>query len=233
MISYNVSVVRNGLVLHLDAANVKSYPGTGTVWNDLSGLGNNGTLVNGPTFSPNYFAFDGVNDNCFHSSAPITGNSPFTVSGFFYRTGSTLQKGLWGIGGNTGYQGINSYSISGSNLISIDLWGATTLQSAVSYDLNSWNYCAWVYRGPVFSRANVSLYKNSTEYTGTALSVARGGETNTPNINLSGIIIGRAGTVDTGYAAPVNISSICFYNRALSASEIQQNFNATRGRYGI
>ena len=46
-IAYNTSIVRDGLVLHLDAANKKSYPGSGTVWSDLSGNDRNGTLLNG------------------------------------------------------------------------------------------------------------------------------------------------------------------------------------------
>ena len=60
-------IVTDGLVLYLDAGNSKSYPGTGTVWNDLSGNNNNGTLVNGPTFSSankGSIVFDGVNDGC-------------------------------------------------------------------------------------------------------------------------------------------------------------------------
>lgn len=52
-IAYNTSIVRDGLLLHLDAANVKSYPGSGTTWNDLSGKGSNGILVNGPVYSSN------------------------------------------------------------------------------------------------------------------------------------------------------------------------------------
>lgn len=44
------NIVEDGLVLYLDAANKKSYPGSGTVWKDLSGNGNDGTLTNGPTF---------------------------------------------------------------------------------------------------------------------------------------------------------------------------------------
>ena len=59
------NIVEDGLVLALDAANKKSYPGSGTVWSDLSGNSNDGTLTNGPTFSSNnsgIFSFDGAND---------------------------------------------------------------------------------------------------------------------------------------------------------------------------
>jgi hypothetical protein len=57
------NIVTDGLVMYLDAANTKSYPGSGTTWNDLSGNSNNGTLINGPTFNPNGgIDFDGTDD---------------------------------------------------------------------------------------------------------------------------------------------------------------------------
>jgi len=58
-------IVTSGLVLALDAGNTKSYPGSGTVWTDLSGNGNTGTLTNGPTFNSSNggsIVFDGVDD---------------------------------------------------------------------------------------------------------------------------------------------------------------------------
>ena len=64
-ISGGPDIVENGLVLHLDAADTNSYPGSGTLWTDLSGNGNNGTLTNGPAYSSNnkgYFSFDGTDD---------------------------------------------------------------------------------------------------------------------------------------------------------------------------
>lgn len=64
-LAHNPKIVTDGLVLCLDAANPKSYPGSGTVWSDLSGNGNNGTLVNGVGYNSNnggYLTFDGSND---------------------------------------------------------------------------------------------------------------------------------------------------------------------------
>ena len=61
-IAYNTSIVKDGLVLYLDAANIKSYPGTGTTVFNLGNNGINTTLVNGPTVSNNVFTFDGIND---------------------------------------------------------------------------------------------------------------------------------------------------------------------------
>ncbi len=78
------NIVTNGLVLHLDAANTKSYSGSGTTWTDLSGNGNNGTLTNGPTFdSANYgsVVHDGVDDYIV-GNTPVTGNTNATMTGF-------------------------------------------------------------------------------------------------------------------------------------------------------
>ena len=65
-LSHSPLIVTDGLVLCLDAANKKSYSGSGTTWTDRSGNGNNGTLVNGPTFDSGNggsIDFDGVDDN--------------------------------------------------------------------------------------------------------------------------------------------------------------------------
>ena len=65
-------IVENGLVLHLDAADSNSYPGSGTVWTDLSGNGYNGTLTNGPTFSSSNrggIVLDGTNDYIYRSAS--------------------------------------------------------------------------------------------------------------------------------------------------------------------
>ena len=63
--NFSPKIVTNGLVLALDAANTKSYPGSGTVWSDLTPNGNNGALTNGPTFNSangGSIVFDGTND---------------------------------------------------------------------------------------------------------------------------------------------------------------------------
>lgn len=78
-------IITNGLVLHLDAANSKSYPLSGTVWNDLSGNNNHATLTNGPTYSSSNngnILFDGVNDYGtiqYNSILNFSGNVPMTI----------------------------------------------------------------------------------------------------------------------------------------------------------
>jgi hypothetical protein len=70
--NYTGGIVTNGLVLNLDAAKTDSYPGTGSIWRDLSGNSNNGTLTNGPTFSgigkQASIVFDGSDDKVYCGS---------------------------------------------------------------------------------------------------------------------------------------------------------------------
>jgi hypothetical protein len=86
--NYSPKIVTDGLVLYLDAANPKSYPGTGTAWNDISRGGNNGTLVNGPTFDSTNggsIVFDGVNDYGINNTPNLpTGNITATICAWVY-----------------------------------------------------------------------------------------------------------------------------------------------------
>ena len=79
-LGHGATIVRDGLVLYLDAANEKSYPGSGTTWYDLSGNGNDVTLINNPTYSTNNngsFIFDGVDE--YLSSVSLTHNGTLTA----------------------------------------------------------------------------------------------------------------------------------------------------------
>jgi len=225
-------------VLCLDAANPKSYGGSGTVWKDLSGNGNNGTLTNGPTFDSGNggsISFDGVNDyTIIGNTTPssLLGNPVFTVEGWFKKSGSWSGGSTWGIGGNGSLQGINSWTAGATDIISIDLWGTSTYSTGQTYSANIWKYCVWIYRGSTFTTSNISIYIDTVEYTGLSLQILRGGS-GTPNINNSGIVLGRAGTIENAYYGKPVISNFKIYNRALSNTEILQNYNATKSRFGL
>jgi hypothetical protein len=232
-ISYNPSIVTNGLVLCLDAANTKSYPGSGTIWSDLSGFGNNGTLYNTPVYSSGSLAFNGTTQYCLCGNAiQVSGSLPWSVVGWFKRTSAYAGKASWGFG--TANANFNTFNNASANEISIDLYGVATFSSGQIYDLNSWNFAAWTFSGGVFNRANIKIWKNTTSYTGPTLNILRGAETTTPNINAAGgFLVGRVSAADNAYYAPVTVSHISFYNRAITAAEVAQNFNATKSRYGL
>lgn len=210
----------NGLVLCLDAGNVKSYPGSGTTWTDLSGLGNTGTLTNGPTYSSSNggsIVFDGTDDVvAFASSSIISGTQNFTVEAIVKSNNTNSPDyifGNYGVGNSGGlevyfylqkfYLYFNGgYTISNSTVLSNTWYIATFTRSGNTTS---------IYINGVLDTTGT----NSTSIT-TNLSYRIG---NGPDYN-SEIYAG-------------NIAKVSVYNRALTSSEISQNFNALRGRYGI
>jgi hypothetical protein len=217
---HSPKIITDGLVLALDAGNVKSYAGSGTVWNDLSGNGNNGTLTNGPTFdgaNNGSIVFDGSNDCVVvNSNANILSKTTYTKITWFYTTsfasinniisgGNSGQHAFWLGGTNTlraGHNGIWDRVISTTTL-SVNTWyfGAVTFNSSTGWVL---------YLNGVQEATNV----NTTQFTGN-----------------QEILIGAYGTGANVFIGRIPIAVV--YNRTLSANEILQNFNATRSRFGV
>lgn len=207
-------------VLWLDAGITTSYPGTGTTWNDLSGNGNNGTLVNGAAYSNTnggVLSFDGGSG---YVDTGMTNNfSQFSVSVWFYPTLFSGERGIVtkyvsGFG-----NGNWTLELSGSNL----LWdindGAQKLYQ-FPLTINTWYHAVGIYDSTGGTN-NGKLYVNG---------LLRGVfSANAMALNSDRINIGRARTgLFNGY-----ISNARIYDRALSANDINQNFNALRSRYGI
>lgn len=225
-ISYNSNITTNGLVLCLDAGNPRSYPGTGTSWRDVSGQGNNTTLVNGITYNSTNLGtltFDGV-DDYVDFFAPNLGTT--TTVEIWSRVGSFSGAMLFGwlyydvycTGGLMGYNTANSdvYGLSAATVTSLGL-------------LNNWKQYVFEMRSDV-PYTNNKIYINGeaqalSQQLGTELAGNRG--FNSGNGRIAGW---RA---DNSYRMPMTCSSFKVYNRALTADEVAQNFNATRGRYGI
>ena len=233
-VSGGPNIVVDGLVLSLDAANTKSYVSGSTVWFDLSRSGVNGTLVNGPTFNSangGSIVFDGVDDRVSRTTNINTGQN-FTVNAWIYPTllGTTRRA----VAANS-YNYINrngwSFSTAGggtnnSFFLSVGNDNAYRVAAANTLSLNQWVYISAVCQN---GGGSINLYKNGieTSYALTALS------TNTLTYTYPQFNVGfrdSAGTTDpyTG-----NIANVQIYNRALSATEILQNYNATKSRYGL
>jgi len=221
------NINRNGLVLYLDAANQQSYTGTGTTWQDLSGNNNSGSLVNGPTFNSSNggsIVFDGSND---YANCGNTLNNPTQLTVNFWiknpNNNVIITKGyrLWEIRfSNTefgGYVGINNgttfwYGIADSNNI---LHGA---------NLAEWNNFTYIFN---YTTGNIKLCTNSIEKG--SITVPQMFSSYSPTYNLT---IGRRVESGDAYLSG-NLATIQIYNRALSATEIQQNYNATKTRFGL
>jgi hypothetical protein len=224
------SIVTNGLVLNLDAANIKSYPGSGTTWTDLSGNGNNGTLtpgVSGLTFSRDgggSLVFDGTNDYVSIPSFNF-GSNAFTISYWLYKLDRTY-KYIQDLGGN------NTGAISlgpgtGGQLTanaSINVYGGSKILSIGTELGSSWYPINQFFEITITRNGSVSLlYLNgSLIYTDTALG------------NFGGISTSKIGDYGGGgLNFNGRISNTKFYNRVLSSTEVQQNYNALKSRFNL
>jgi hypothetical protein len=218
----------NGLVLALDAANIKSYPGSGTTWTDLSGNGNTGTLTNGPTYSSANFGsivFDGTNDYATCSNILNFTTESFTFNAWFYLSnfipsapdqGPILfYKGSFNTNGYYCQFGQNG-SINFVTNQSGAYQSSGTAAGIIS--LNTW-YCLSLVR----SGSNITIYVNGNQ------SSSSNSHINPTSSSDSFLLC----SYNFGIYSNFRISQFSAYNRALSAAEVSQNFNALRGRYGI
>jgi hypothetical protein len=211
------------LILYLDAGNINSYTGSGTTWTDLSGSGFNGTLTNGPTFNASNggsIVFDGTNDFVQCSGSPTVTQATFIV---WLRRNAT-QNDFSGILFSRGT------NVTGLNFRTSNQLGYTWNDDILTYNWVSglvvpdavWCMCAI---SVTSSNATVYLYQAS------GLTTANNTVSHTSSI-LDDIKIAQDEFFGSRYFRG-NIAQAVLYNRALSASEITQNFNVTRKRYGI
>lgn len=224
-------IVTNGLVLNLDTAQLRSYPTTGTTWSDLSGNGNNGTLINGPTFSNQNggsIVFDGVNDyvnitnnSSLNPTGAITVASFFNISSYGANYASIIFK-------QNNYTGqYEQYSLGFiTNNIFLAITGVDRTQKVIQTSGNYTNQTVYAVGTCDTVTDEMKLYVNGTLIQTLTF-------TSTFDIASTPVTIGGTGTV--GYAGWTNgkIYTSQIYNRALSAQEILQNYNATKTRYGL
>jgi hypothetical protein len=228
-ISAGPSGVSDGLVFQLDAANFRSYSGSGITANGLiSGIG--GTLVNGVGFTSSNngsFFFDGTNDYIDCGTNSITNLATTTMSAeiMFQTTGATNRPHLFikGINGSTGQFALVVETTTPPKMRFFLDKGAgwTNITGNATIQNNQWVHAVGVYDG-----SNAYIYINgsldvSSSSTGTLRSVPS-------NSLLIGKFLSDASEFLTG-----NVSFARLYNRALSATEVMQNFNAMRERYNI
>ena len=215
--------VTAGLVLNLDAGNAASYPGSGTTWTDLSGNGRNGTLTGGPTYSSadgGSIVFDGTNDFV-------------QCSGSLTATAATFVIWMRRNGTQDDYDGI-IYSRS-ANATGISFYGTT---NKISY---TWNNAVDTYTWdsgltiPDLTWCMVAVSVTSTSATA-YLCQSSGITSATNTVSHTSTVLDDVKLAQDDQGARFfngRISVAMIYDRALSADEITQNFNALRGRYGL
>jgi len=210
-VAYNPQIVTNGLVLCLDAANTKSYPGSGTTWTDLSGSGNTGTLVNGVGYDVDSLSFDGVDDRieCGTWSVPY-----LTVSTWVYKTSTATNQGIcrkevgWAV---SQYNGVLQVAPGTS-------W--TFYNTGYTIPLNTWVNIVYTYSGTGATGSQTVYINGSSIYNTSAGSGPISSNSNPV----------RVGYDDNNWYWGGRIAQTQIYNRALTASEVQQNYNAIKSR---
>jgi hypothetical protein len=246
-IGYNTSVVRDGLVLYLDAANRKSYPGSGTTWFDLSGNGNNVTLFNGVAYDSitKSFLFDGVNDyartvNTINFSGTNKVTAIFLLQAQTYPMTAGFRV-IYEL--STNYNSvINTFvatyadsSLSQNNELFSANRGNSSYNIAVYNktilnDLN-WHNFASIHDTSEVSKENL-IYNNSIIGSEIQNPVSGYSGNNTNNFASGQQLFFGSRAGSTAFAN-FKVASIMFYNRRLTEQELKTNFEATRGRYGI
>lgn len=231
-LAHSPSIVIDGLLLYLDAANTKSYPGSGTAWNDLSGNGRTATMFGSVPFSTDVapcFNFATATGAGASSSSlgftfgsnmiPTTGN--FTLSCWIKNPNpSTAQVGLFSNTANTdGYRfGLNASSV-------YYLIGPTYQEGNISFS-SSLSSTLWYNVVSVYSRttAQVLVYLNGVYQNAASIPVSQTAMQN----GAPGLVRSACCTIYTG-----KLAGFSAYGRALSTQEITQNYNALKGRFGL
>jgi hypothetical protein len=230
-INYSPRIVTNGLVLCVDAANTKSYPGNGLTWTGLvesssATLGAN-TLYN----TSGYFGLDATVNSAMVTAGityPSSWSQPtsFEMWTYFDSDGTwhnTLRGGLFSRGSTAGTFGLIRNNIDNQ----VGMWlrhDTATILAVGTVTSNTWVHIVGTWDGT----SNVNLYVNGT------VSSASGSPTGSPDVgNYS--LGGQAGTLagSPGNYMKGRIAIARVYNIALSADQVSQNYQALRGRYGL
>lgn len=221
-INYNPSIVRSGLVLCLDAANSKSYPGTGTSWADMVNL-QSFSSSGAPVYnSAGYFTFNGTTDYFSNTTLNSFSLNTSTTSYAIYPTYSVSGGQRVNISYRSGNGGRMYIGTTSGLLFSYYDSLSTPGYSIGAVTANSWNICTVV----TDSVNNIlSHYVNGV----LAGTVSR---TNFNAVTKSDLFLGYDPGGTSEYFQG-RISQVMVYSRVLSAAEILQNYNASRARYGL
>jgi len=224
-LSHSPRIVTDGLVFCVDAGDKMSYPGAGTTWTDLSKNRNNGTLVNGPTFDSENggsIVFDGTND-FINLNTNVLLNNDVTLDCVFkwddygtnninFITAGNNEKLELHTGGNAGTNGLRwiPYNFQGAGPSDASIDATNIITDGI-------NHVTFT------TTQNLSIcYKNGERFTNSTT-------TSSLSIGSQPLVLGKRAS--NQYYFNGNIYFVKIYNRALSAAEITQNYNATRGRF--
>lgn len=228
-LNHSPAIVTDGLVLCLDAANIRSYPKSGTTWSDLVGT-NNGTLTNmdAANFSSDNggsLSFDGSDEYCLVPYEATSNISGFCWVKFDNFSGATVIKN-WG----ANLRGAFHFDAStvGAGYLGLYIFSGSQISISDSF-LMSTN--VWYNVGFTISNSSYSIYRDgkiATSASHSGLSIL-----NRPNLGV-GCKLNNDGTspdITNPNYLNGNIATTQIYNRALTGDEVRQNYEATVGRY--
>jgi hypothetical protein len=216
-LQHHPRIVSNGLLMYIDAANTRSYSGSG---NTALGLitGIDGTLVNGVGFTTannGAFTFDGSNDYINFGNSSTVQQSTGTLSA--WAKASSPGAGYRGIIAKQGAYGL---FYTDSVLVAYDWTADAPRSTGINIADNTWKNVVLTYQSGVIN--GTRIYINGVSVLTTTITI----------LNQINNLFGGAEANASQYAA-CQISSFNMYNRALTAQEVLQNYNTTKGRYGI
>lgn len=231
--SYNngPKIVTDGLVLCLDANNVKSYPGSGTTWSDLGGSGLNGAMTN-ITYTYPYFGYNGASSqvNISNNALLQPGNGDWTMETWVSPSNIAATQVIFGKFSAGGAAANSSYSVrhNVSGYINAEFGdGTSTVVTSTQYfpKLNTWAHLTYVWT--VTGTKALQTYINGS-FTGSISHT----KTSVLNTNTS-LYVGSYNGGEYSQWFTGSIGLVKLYNRSLSGSEVLQNYNATKGRFSL
>lgn len=223
-ILYNPNIVRDRLVIALDPANVKSYPGSGSTWYDLSGNDNHATLFNTPSFSNGTLELNGTNQY-----AQITANQTSldfryeqTIMVWEYHTFTSGRRNIW----DQAYGGYGTWTHEQGSYINYYYGDAGvnntpyTNKGSTSTSTGQWNCMT-----SVRDVSNFTFYNSTTGTSSTQSNPYADQPVTSANIRIG---LGYTGVYWIGSLGPILV-----YDKALTALEVLQNYNAMKSRFGL
>jgi hypothetical protein len=222
-VEYNIAkIVTDGIALALDAGNIKSYPGSGTTWSDLTSNSHDLTLTNGPTYSSTdggLIDFDGTDDYATtsgSSTVSINASQDFSFDAWIKLDDNGINS-IFNIGDYSLSSGFVLYTASTSRNLSVYTANALAFSSG-AVTVNAWAHVALSRSG-----STVTVYLNTSSVGTFTHSAALSGQFDLANSKYGG-----------SYSNAINgkISNARLYiGKALTSAEVTQNYNAIKGRY--
>jgi hypothetical protein len=220
-------IITDGLVLALDAASERSYPGTGTAWYDLTKESNNGSLINGPLFSNDNYGvidFDGVNDWSLIVSSPAFTVDTRTVEIIFRMNGSYSNYSPLAVYANGSSTTNRIWLGVQANKFQMHGWGTVDPICTTTIDSDEWYVCTFSYNKPTQA---MKVYTNGVLESSVTNTQGGVSASSSNNWYLASIPGGWQGVT----YSDTSIASFKIYDRILSDDEVLQNYNAIKNRF--